>query len=149
MIPLNHAASVSQAVGAVRDQAAAEGWVLCSSNSNSSHSISSHSISSSNAEQQMPLFVVLDDTWQGTPKLSELFDALQRPCFGLLMPEVCKNARLACLDVKLTVSPVRSQCAEALQLRISTLALMLARTPCSILYSMSHSDSIQRCFGLT
>ena len=44
--------------------------------------------SSSSSEELLPCFVVLDDIWRGMPDLASLFAAMQRPCFGLMPPEV-------------------------------------------------------------
>ena len=81
VIPLNSAARNSQSAALSPGQAVPGDWVVCSSNSSSSD----------DAGEQLPCFVVLDDTWQGTSDLAELFAGMQRPCFGLLAPQVCTH----------------------------------------------------------
>ena len=80
MVPLNQAAAEGRPgkMGLNEDHES-EDWVVCSNSSSSS---------SSSKEEQVPCFVVLDDTWKGTSDLADLFAALQRPCFGLLPPQV-------------------------------------------------------------
>lgn len=88
VVPLNSAASNSQSAALNPGQAVLGDWVVCSSNSSSSD----------DAGEQLPCFVVLDDTWQGTSDLAELFAGMQRPCFGLLSPQVRTQLKMLMLQ---------------------------------------------------
>ena len=35
-----------------------------------------------------PCFVLLDTAWQGTQHLADIFEGIQRPCFGVAIPQV-------------------------------------------------------------
>lgn len=84
VVSLNEAAKLSTAANTNPRDSLSEDWVVCSSSSSTRGQDTGVKV-----EGQMPLFVVLDDTWRGTSDLAELFGAMQRPCFGLLLPEVC------------------------------------------------------------
>lgn len=41
-------------------------------------------------KDQLPCFVLLDDAWRGTSHLQEMFDSMQRPVYGVSLPQVCR-----------------------------------------------------------
>ena len=70
VVPLNAAATASMA-DAVASSAA------------------SGSASSAAAQEEVPCFVLLDDAWRATSHLQSSFAGMQRPVFGITLPQVC------------------------------------------------------------
>ena len=42
------------------------------------------------SKDQLPCFVLLDDVWLGTSHLQDMFEGMQRPLYGVSLPQVCQ-----------------------------------------------------------
>lgn len=53
-------------------------------------SVAGPSDAAASSQNQLPCFVLLDDAWRGTSHLQDMFESMQRPLYGVSLPQVCQ-----------------------------------------------------------